>query len=326
MMRYGKSLHGYLIISRPTNDGAGKCLWAFARRDGREYFVKEFLEPKRPNPRSMGTDRDKALLAEQCAAFEDRHRSVMAQLDPNDLDAGNLVLATDFFAEGTQYYKVTPRLYPATGVLPHDLPPGHQAVLLGTLITSLRLLHRHGIVHGDLTPRNVLLHRPHGDLFTAKLIDFDDSYVSGRPPDRDTIGGDASYAAPEWLRYLRDPDLPADRLTTAVDVFAFGLLVHGYLAGDLPGFGARHDSVAEAVEAGETPVLDARLSGRAAAAIAAMLDPNPEARPKVDEVQDVLTDPAALDIDTHPVVAQAKPELARPAPRSRLRINLDGSR
>ena len=33
---------------RADNGGGGKCVWAFAEKDGREYFIKRFLEPKRP--------------------------------------------------------------------------------------------------------------------------------------------------------------------------------------------------------------------------------------------------------------------------------------
>ncbi len=313
-MKVGQVLRGYRVLSAPTNDGAGKCMWAVAEKDGREFFVKEFLDPKRPRPGSMGTPESKRLLLAQCEEFERRHRAVMSRIDPDDLDAGNLVIALDFFAEGARYYKVTRLLRPADLTGGHRLTPLQMSVLLGTLCDSLGLLHRLGIVHGDLKPQNVLLHRPNGsDLYTAKLIDFDDSYVSCDPPAPDVVGGDARYAAPEWLRYVRgDTDTGPAALTTAVDVFAFALVVHDYLTGRPPAVSAAHHSPAEAVDAGEELELDPRLHPALAETLRSLVVCDPRRRPPIGEVAPVLSDQALLALRDAPTVH-------RP---SRLRINL----
>ncbi|OXM52442.1 protein kinase domain-containing protein [Amycolatopsis alba] len=306
-MKRGDSLNGYLVVTKPTNEGAGKCLWAFAERDGHEYFVKEFLDPKRPGPYSMGDEESKRLRREQCEEFERRHWAVINQLDPTDPYAGNLVTALDFFCVGTTYYKVTARMKPVPMPSPEALSAQQKIVLLGTLGDSLALLHRKNIVHGDLKPDNVLLHRPpRSDLYTAKLIDFDDAYLSGSPPDRDTIGGDAGYASPELLRYLKnDPAIRPEHLTTAADMFAFGLLLHGYLTGAPPGFAGANGSVAEAVNAGADVRLDSRLSDGAASLIRALLGFAPRSRPTAEQVLRALGDKSFVDTK-----------------RSRLRINV----
>lgn len=322
-MKQGEYLRDYLITTKPSNDSAGKCMWCFAEKDGEEFFVKEFLEPKRPRPDSMGSALSKLLRLRQCEEFERRHWSVIERIDPTDLDAGNLVTAVDFFCEGTKYYKVTRRLRPADLAAPHELSPHQKSVLLGTLADSLRLLHRLGIVHGDLKPQNILLHRPAGsDLYTAKLIDFDDAYLCGEPPETE-IGGDALYGAPELVRYLKkDPETGPECLTTAADMFAFGLLLHTYLTGALPGHHRRYSSPAEAVNAGSALHLDPRLHRRAAAAITALTSREPADRPSIGEVLDLLTDPAVLRLD--PV--EPAPDTTRAGNRgsSRLRINLGG--
>ncbi|HEY0636864.1 MAG TPA: protein kinase [Pseudonocardiaceae bacterium] len=325
-MKAGQVLRGYTVTTRPTNDGAGKCLWAVAERDGEQFFVKEFLDPKRPVAGSMGSPESIGLRLAQCAEFERRHQAVMSRIDPDDLDAGNLVVAVDFFAEGTRYYKVTRLLRPADLTDTSRLTPRQRAVLLGTLCDSLGLLHRLDIVHGDLKPQNILLHRPAGSgLYTAKLIDFDDSYVSGDPPSRDEVGGDARYLAPEWLRYVRgERDTGPERLTTAVDVFALGLVVHTYLTGALPAVPTGHTSVAAAVDAGEEPGLDPDLEPELAAALRAVLVGDPARRPAVAELAPVLATEALL------ALRRAAPPIARdepPAPPpSRLRVNLTGRR
>ena len=345
-MKVGEDLNGYVVVTKPTNDGAGKCLWAFAEKDGREYFVKEFLDPKRPRPESMGDPAAKRQLMAQCEAFERRHRSVIRRLDPADLDAGNLVTALEFFCRGTRYYKITRRLYPVNQD-PYTLEPAGKKVLLGTLLDSIVLLHRLGIVHSDLKPQNILLHQPAGsDLVTAKVIDFDDSYVAGSPPDPQEIGGDARYAAPEWIRYAAgDSSTGSKDMTTAADLFALGLIVHQYLTGALPTYGAAHASPAEAVNAGERPVLDPRLDRQVAALLRRSLDRVPSVRPAASQLRRELGDQRLFrlaELDTRaptagrsrirygpsgdrplePAPRPANPPPGAPARPSRVRINL----
>jgi serine/threonine protein kinase len=321
-VKQGEFLRDYLIITKPSNDSAGKCMWCFAEKAGEEFFVKEFLEPKRPRPESMGSAQSKLLRLAQCEEFERRHWSVIERIDPTDLDAGNLVTAVDFFCEGTKYYKVTRRLYPADLAAPYELTPHQKGVLLGTLADSLRLLHRLGIVHGDLKPQNVLLHRPAGsDLYTAKLIDFDDAYISGEPPETE-IGGDALYGAPELVRYLKnDPETGSESLTTAADMFAFGLLVHVFLTGTLPGHHEQYSSPAEAVNAGAALRTDPRLHRRAATVVAALTTRDPATRPSIGAVLGLLTDPAVLRLEPPEPTRDTRPN-GSTGGSPRLRINV----
>jgi eukaryotic-like serine/threonine-protein kinase len=300
-------LNGYEIISRPSNADAGKCLWAFARKGDDDYFIKEFLDPKRPRPDSMGSVADKERRYAECRRFEQRQRQVAELLRADHPLAGNLVLTIDFFVEGTRYYKVTKRIR-AADVRPHELEPARQVFVLRTLAESLRLLHECGIVHGDLKPENVLLYQPpRSDLHTAKLIDFDDAYPAGDPPPPEVVGGNPLYGAPEWLRYLRgDKAIEPQELTQAADMFAFGLLIHTYMYGGLPDVPAGHDSPAAAVLAGERLAWDPRLDTTLGSLLHALTDPDPLARPGIAETAEILA---------------AGPAAPRP---SRVRINLTG--
>lgn len=319
-MKRGDVIGGYTITTDPTNDNAGKCIWAFAERGTSRFFIKEFIELKRPRPESMGSPAAKHALLEICERFEERHRSVIAKIDPSDLDAGNLVVALDFFHEGTKYYKVTARLDHDSEAQPHELSSDQKSVLLGTLADSLALLHRLGVVHGDLKPQNVLLYRPHGsDLFTAKLIDFDDAYLSGKPPERDVIAGDALYGAPEFLRYMQDDDrVPASQLTTAVDMFAFGLLVHTYLTGSLPTYDEQFSSPAECVNAGHRLRLNDRLNPQLSVMLNGLISRDPNSRPAIGAALRILENSSALTL-----LDAAEPDSYR-SPASRLRFNRGG--
>ncbi|HEU5470843.1 MAG TPA: serine/threonine protein kinase [Actinophytocola sp.] len=288
----------------------------------------------------MGSDEDKRRRQEECDQFEQRHRKVLQLLRPDDLHAGNLVLTLDFFAHGTRFYKVTRRI-DAEHVAPHRLPAQQQVVLLRTLVDSLRLLHEQDIVHGDLKPDNVLLRRPKGsDLYSAKLIDFDDAYPAKQPPPRDIIGGDPLYGAPEWLRYLRgETAVSAADLTQAVDMFAFGLLVHTYLFGAPPAH-APYDCPAAAVIDGVPLVWDRRLGGPLRELLGSLTRPEPGARPDVTRTAEILDGEDVISSvmakrDPKPGAKTSRVRVnvdraGKPAPivksQSRLRINVNGRR
>lgn len=310
-MKQGQKIRDYLITTKPTNANAGKCLWAFAEKDGKEYFVKQFLEPVRPRADSMGSVASKQERYALCQRFEERHRRVLGLLRADDLNAGNLVLPVDFFAEGTRYYKVTERVHHVPDQ-PHDLSPEQQTVLLRTLVDSLLLLHAKGIVHGDLKPENVLLHRPRNSMFrTAKLIDFDDAYPAGDPPPADTVGGTPHYGAPEWHRYQTEDGAAKAELTQAVDMFALGLLIHVFVFGALPTFDEVHESPAGAVTSGAGLGWDSRASGELVALLTALTEVDAGGRPDSTAVALTLDDPALL--------------ASGPTRASRVRINLAGA-
>ncbi|MGX1916070.1 protein kinase domain-containing protein [Streptomyces phaeochromogenes] len=315
-MKQGELLRDYLIVTKPTNDHAGNCLWAFAERNGQEYFVKQFLDPKRPRPESMGSADSKRRLQKVCAEFERRHETVIDRIDPSGLDAGNLVTAVDFFCEGTTYYKVTERVHAV------ELPPTstlsalQRKVLLRTLGDSLQLLHGLGIVHGDLKPTNVLVEARPGPLYIAKVIDYDDAYVSGSPPEQGVIGGDVIYGAPEWVRYNKkaDPTVRGTDLTTAADMFALGLMTHEYLTGARP----EHPliSAGAAVNAGDALRLDGRLHERVAELISALTARNPASRPTAAHFLEVVGDESLLELGPGTTARRrSRTFAARPDPR-----------
>ncbi|AVZ75963.1 serine/threonine protein kinase [Streptomyces lunaelactis] len=292
-MKNGAVIGGYRIVSEPTNANGGKCIWAFAERDGAQYFVKQFLEPKRPRDDDTRDTPSLRIRRELAREFEDRHRTIMERLRPDARGGGNLVLATDFFHEGSTYYKVTERIDTSSLEKPQALEPRPKTVLLKTLGMSLKQLHDINIVHGDLKPLNVLVQKRDGAAFhTAKLIDFDDSYVAGSPPGRTDVVGDTAYGAPEWRRYMQgDESVTAEHLTCAVDVFALGLMTHVYLTGALPGFDARFGSPADAVNAGEHLQLNTRLSDAMLGLLRAMTARAPGSRPRMATFLKALADP-----------------------------------
>ncbi|WP_030211717.1 protein kinase domain-containing protein [Streptomyces bikiniensis] len=315
-MKKGDTIAGYRIVTDPTNANGGKCIWAFAEKDGGQYFIKQFLEPKRPRD-DAADSKSVRIRREVAQEFEQRHRRIMKRLRPDTLGGGNLVLATDFFHEGSTYYKVTERIDTSSLERPQSLEPRQKTVLLKTLGSSLKQLHDSGTVHGDLKPLNVLVQKREGAAFhSAKLIDFDDSYDSGNPPNPEDISGDSVYGAPEWRRYLRgDGTAGPEDLTCAVDVFALGLMTHLYVTGGLPSYDARFGSPADAVNAGEELRLDPRLSDELLDLVRRMTSADPRARPDAAAFLAALSDPGVCVLQhRRPGTTAPGAKTAAPAP------------
>ncbi|MBT2405032.1 serine/threonine protein kinase [Streptomyces sp. ISL-87] len=326
-------INGYRITTEPTNANGGKCIWAFAEKNGTQYFVKQFLDPKRPRDDDTRNTESLRIRRQVASDFEERHRTIMKRLRPDAPGGGNIVLATDFFHAGSTYYKVTERIDTSSLEKPQLLEPRQKMVLLKTLGTSLKLLHDIDVVHGDLKPLNVLVQKRDDAAFhTAKLIDFDDSYASGSPPPPADISGDSVYGAPEWRRYVQgDESVRPEHLTCAVDVFALGLMTHLYLTGELPLHDDRYDSPADAVSAGEQLQFNVRLSDTLLGLLRAMTARAPGGRPRLSTFLKALSDPKVCVLQhRRPGSSASKPDpvadetraAVPPARKSRIHANL----
>lgn len=107
-------------------------------------------------------------------------------------------------------------------------PVEFKDILLWTkmILEGLQVAHSQGILHRDLTPRNVMLTRVGGET-TIKIIDFgiarSESTFSDGPW---TQIGTPLYCSPEQLT--------GDSLSFASDVYSVGLLLHKMLIGQVP--------------------------------------------------------------------------------------------
>ena len=116
--------------------------------------------------------------------------------------------------------------------------PLEERMALGLrILEAVAAVHRHGYVHGDLSPLNILVTRT-GEV---KLIDvgygalFDDGRggdikISGTPEDEESLGvASPLYAAPERFKaaFLQGCGKPSD-------VFSFGKILYGLITGDQP--------------------------------------------------------------------------------------------
>ncbi len=148
--------------------------------------------------------------------------------------------------------------------------------ILADAAAGLAAIHAHGLVHRDVTPRNILLAGGTarlGDLGLARVGDVGTTAPGGGLTPTGTAVGTLGYLAPELL-----DGRPASR---ASDVYGLAAVAYRTLTGSLP---RPAGSIAELVAARERQVTPpARLvpgiSTAAASAIDRGLDPDPARRP-----------------------------------------------
>ena len=84
--------------------------------------------------------------------------------------------------------------------------------------------HRCGVVHGDLKPANIIL--AHGEKNEARAVITDFGLSVNQDADSGLLGGTPSYMAPELKK--------GDRVSTASDVYALGVILYEMVTGQKP--------------------------------------------------------------------------------------------
>jgi serine/threonine protein kinase len=239
-MKKGDIINGYTILQDFTTAGGGLCKWTFAKKGTKNYFIKEFLSPTYPVEGSPGSPKTKAEKHRQCELFEAHHDGIGQALVGKCAGGGNLVVTQKFFRWNTKYYKITDKVDVASLNISDTakLPIEKRVLILKTVAHSLKILHQVEIVHGDLKPDNILIKKTATGDYTTKLIDFDNSYFSSKPPTIiEEMVGDMVYYSPELSLYLKgDKSINSKDLQLKSDIFALGLIYCQYLTGNLPIF------------------------------------------------------------------------------------------
>ncbi len=206
------------------------------------------------------------------------------------------MFARDFFRYGAKYYKVTDKVDVASFSVEDiaRLPLENRILIMKTVAHSLGVLHKLNIVHGDLKPNNLLIKRSahSGDTYIAKLIDFDSSYFSGKPPELvEELVGDLVFYSPEASSYVRGDGSVAPRdLVLSSDIFSLGIIYCLYVTGELPLFDQKKFQYAciAAMNGERVYIRPAGVPDQLSEIINDMLQTKAALRPSVAQVYDRL--------------------------------------
>ena len=198
----------YRLLERLGTGGTADVYRAQDERLRRDVAVKVVAEWLAQDASTVRRFRREAELCARLA-----HRNLAAVLDAGSRPRDYIVME---LVDGENAATLLERKQP--------LATTHAVDVLAQISDALEHAHAHGVIHGDVAPRNILIGRRDR---TAKLVDFGlavDRF--GAAPDG-AIMGTPGYVAPEILR--------GGRPSPHSDLFSLGAVAHRLLGGpDVP--------------------------------------------------------------------------------------------
>jgi transcriptional regulator with GAF, ATPase, and Fis domain len=158
---------------------------------------------------------------------------------------------------------------------------------MAALLRALALLHDRDLVHGDLSPSNVLISVSEQGGPTPKLLDLGGARRPGQPGKASTLG----FTAPEILT--------GRGVLTSSDLYSFGVLLSMAIFNKNPfGTGNPVETVRRQI-AGEIDLPDASIAPTAGLC-RELVNPDPAQRPKsAEETIERLAHTANIDLAVH---------------------------
>ncbi len=288
-------LEGGAIKWRSTGNGE----YIIASKGGKKYFVKRNMHvryPSRGEPKAV-YEKYK-VKADALQKKQERLRALMRGLK---WETDHIVAEEENFWDSDKMFTTV------TPCIPDALPDSFDYTGLSlreflqlalSAAKALEVLHAHGVIHGDLKGKNILV-TARGGAYTPYLIDFDSSYPADEIPDWEGIGGSDGYQSPEVMLYGSDEGAaPKETITAATDIFSLGVVFHKWWAGAFPGVDLERGSVGAAVYLDKDVTIDkkfnVRIGGGCGATLQSLINwmfaKDPAERPTAKEVTQVLSD------------------------------------
>ena len=196
------------------------------------------------------------------------------------------------------------------------LAPRRAAEVLLPVLEVLAEAHDAGLIHRDVKPGNVFLHRARGRE-VVKVLDFGIAKLMGETATSQQLTRDGllvgtpTYMAPERLN---DQDYDGRS-----DVYSVGVMLYLMLTGRLPYVAERGDLMALVVQHMKQPVPSVRehapgVSGEVEAVVTRALAKRPEERPDARGLARQLSAAVGLPAGEPAAEASARPEPTLSAP------------
>lgn len=276
------NINGYQLLENWSTSGS--CRWSYAQKNGQQWFIKQFMAPKYKRVEDGISPQKVEKSRQRCEAFRETQTELYHQI--KEASTGNIVAVDRFFSFESMFYAVSERVDISSSSVSDVSQMEHEKkmILLKVLTHSINSLHKHGVVHADLKPDNILIKKTKTG-YTLKLIDFDASFLESQPKRGEQICFDVSFVAPETIVAYNDESVT---LTSKIDIFALGLLFHLFYTGNMPGIPEGYSNACGAVSDGEALILDSKIPGWLRRLITDMLDRDADKRPNSEQIFQAL--------------------------------------
>jgi len=207
----------YEIIDALGSGGMGQVYRARRLHLGDEVAIKVM----QATPDAAPESRDR-FLRESRACAQLRHPNIVGLLDFGFDSANQPYMVMELLSGPSLREEID---------LESPMSPARVVATLDAVASALQLAHDRGITHRDLKPANIVAHRYESGERVYKVIDFGLVAMKAtsdetRLTDPALFLGTLAYAAPEQMR--------GEDVTTAVDVYALGVIAYEMLTGGRP--------------------------------------------------------------------------------------------
>jgi serine/threonine-protein kinase len=227
-MQAGETIAGKYRLNRVLGMGGMATVWSVTNVfTEREFAVKFMLPQVARTPEAA-----RRFLLEAKVSARINHPNIIEVIDVGQTDEGALFLVMELLTG--QSLDVAIRRQQPPMLLVDFL------AILRDVAEALAAAHRSGVVHRDLKPTNIFLHRDRDGLVAPKILDFGVSKILEEEQNSGltevgAIVGSPLYMSPEQAS-------GADDIDGRTDIFAFGAILFEALTGrrafDAPNFHA----------------------------------------------------------------------------------------
>ena len=260
----------YELMDRIAEGGMGVIYRARDTRLDREVALK-FLSPS-----LRASEQELERFLQEARAISRLNHPNIAPIFAVEEDRGERFLAFEYLAGGS--------LADYIAAAPGQIPIDRLLTWANRLARALAHAHRHGIVHRDVKPQNVLLTTDQ----VVKLTDFGLAEFSEKQHGREgQTGGTAAYMSPEQAQ-----EMETDHRS---DMYSFGVLLYELASGAVPFADPRFEVVLYDVINTEPPSLREKrpdLPHGFVAIVEKLLHKDPSAR--YEHMEDVVAAIEAL--------------------------------
>jgi serine/threonine protein kinase len=236
------------------------------------------------------------VLRPELSSGEHAQRFLREARLASQLHHENIVAVTDFGHDDVLglHYLVMDRLrgQSLADLLDSEerLPWSRVVPILVQLARALVVAHDQGVVHRDISPRNIVLEQQSGRRDVVKLCDFGVSrtiFGADRVTATGQMIGTPAYMAPEQLRGDTEQD-------GAIDVYSLGSVAYEMLSGELPYVSTSPVAMVAAKLRDPVPPLaekrpGTRLPRELDSLVLRCLNLDPKARPSANEIESELS-------------------------------------
>jgi serine/threonine-protein kinase len=227
-MQAGQTIAGKYRLNRLLGTGGMASVWSATNVfTEREFAIKFMLPQVARTPEAA-----RRFLLEAKVSARINHPNIIEVIDVGQAEDGSLFLVMELLT-GMSLDVATRRQTPAMTL--HEFL-GH----MKDVAVALAAAHRSGVIHRDLKPTNVFLHKDRDGRLVPKLLDFGVSKILEEENNTSltvagTVLGSPLYMSPEQA-------MGAAGIDGRTDIFAFGGILFESLTGqrayDAPNFNA----------------------------------------------------------------------------------------